>query len=327
MKKIICLMLAGLFAFLNAQGITNTLGGNTTNDKFVVENSDSEAGLVVTGEGKVGVGTSSPISKLHIYDNVNSSLSLRLDNANTGTGAATKLYFDNTNHAGISVFGPSFSGSENVMRIFNNRNSPDGSIDFVVNGNKKMVITSTGNIGIGTSTPHALLHLISTTTSGADNTAKFESLNIGSNASHIHYGATGDWYIRSAASNGKVVLQDSGGNVGIGTNSPDAKLDVEGTVKVGVNGLVFSEIIELTGITASYDSAVDWNYTPFKYPSGYNLNNTRPLSIEINHKGNQWVSNGTNIHTILEVDYIFIIYPDDSEYRNKPIRMVLMKVE
>lgn len=328
-KKIFTIIISviGLITFTYAQGITNTLGGNTATDKFIVENSDSEAGLVVTGERNVGIGTSSPISKLHIYDDVNSSLSLRIQNANTGTGAATKLYFDGSNHAGISVFGPSFSGSENVMRIFNNRNSPDGSIDFVVNGGKKMVIDNTGNVGIGTPTPHSKLHVISTTTSGADNTAKFEATSIGSNASHIHYGTKGDWYIRSAASDGKVVLQDSGGNVGIGTNSPNAKLDVEGTVKIGVNGLVFSEIIELTGYTASYDSAVDWNYTPFEYPSGYDLNNTRPLSIEINHKGERWVSNGTNIHSILTSDYIFIIYPDDSEYRNKLVRMVLMKVK
>lgn len=155
MKKLftISILTIGLIVFANAQGITNTLGGNTENDKFIVENSNSDSGLVITGEGNVGIGTSSPISKLHIYDDVNSSLSLRIQNTNTGTGAATKLYFDGSNHAGISVFGPSFSGSENVMRIFNNRNSPDGSIDFVVNGGKKMVIDNTGNVGIGTSNP------------------------------------------------------------------------------------------------------------------------------------------------------------------------------
>ena len=158
-KKIFTVIISviGLITFTYAQGITNTLGGNTATDKFIVENSDLEAGLVVTGERNVGIGTSSPISKLHIYDDVNSSLSLRIQNANTGTGAATKLYFDGSNHAGISVFGPSFSGSENVMRIFNNRNSPDGSIDFVVNGGKKMVIDNTGNVGIGTSNPGANL--------------------------------------------------------------------------------------------------------------------------------------------------------------------------
>lgn len=58
-------LVLGLITFINAQGITNTLGGNTANDKFIVENSDSEAGLVVTGTGNVGIGTTSPSTLLH----------------------------------------------------------------------------------------------------------------------------------------------------------------------------------------------------------------------------------------------------------------------
>lgn len=38
--------------------------------------------------------------------------------------------------------------------------------------------------------------------------------------SHVHYGLTGDWYLRSARPDGKVVLQDSGGTVAIGTAVP-----------------------------------------------------------------------------------------------------------
>ena len=137
MKKIftIITLTIGFVVSSNAQGITNTLGGNTANDKFLVENSNSEAGLIVTGEGKVG----------------------------------------------ISI-----------------------------------------------PTPHAKLHVISTTAGGADNTAKFEAHGIGNNASHIHYGTNGDWYIRSAKSDGKVIIQDSGGNVGIGTTNPICKLSVGG---------------------------------------------------------------------------------------------------
>jgi hypothetical protein len=87
-----------------------------------------------------------------------------------------------------------------------------------------------GNVGIGTSSPGARL-AVSTNTNGAgNNTAQFEALSIGPNASHIHYGTNGDWYIRSAATAGKVVLQDTGGNVGIGTQTPNAKLSVVGSV-------------------------------------------------------------------------------------------------
>lgn len=54
--------------------------------------------------------------------------------------------------------------------------------------------------------------------------ANFRRSKAGEWWSHIHYGPTGDWYIRSSAAQGKVVLQDHGGSVGIGTNNPGAPL-------------------------------------------------------------------------------------------------------
>ncbi|MBU0528285.1 tail fiber domain-containing protein [bacterium] len=135
MKKLICLIFVGLFTFLHAQGITNTLGGNTSNDKFIIKN---------------------------------------------------------------------------------------------ISGTDIFTIIGWGYVGIGINNPQAKLHVISSSNTGVDNTAKFESTTLGINASHIHYGTKGDWYIRSAASDGKVVIQDSGGNVGIGTKNPLAKLSVGG---------------------------------------------------------------------------------------------------
>ena len=94
--------------------------------------------------------------------------------------------------------------------------------------------TNTGNVGVGTSAPAAKLHVsTSSATVASDNTARFEALNIGPNVSHIHHGINGDWYIRSARGTGKVILQDSGGNVGIGVTAPGAKLDVLGTIRSG----------------------------------------------------------------------------------------------
>ena len=48
-------------------------------------------------------------------------------------------------------------------------------------------------------------------------------------ASHASWGGYGDWYIRSNHSSGKVIIQDTGGNVGIGRSNPGYRLDVEGS--------------------------------------------------------------------------------------------------
>src|SRR5215831_379013 len=73
-----------------------------------------------------------------------------------------------------------------------------------------------GNVGIGTAHPSGRLHIVG----GPDmaGTLRFQPDPIkGTNQSHAHWGPTGDWYIRSAGKTGKVILQDTGGNVAIGT--------------------------------------------------------------------------------------------------------------
>lgn len=90
-----------------------------------------------------------------------------------------------------------------------------------------------GNLGVAgwlrvgdISTSQATFVVASDAPDNTENTAAFLRSALGPNWSYIHWGSTGDWYIRSAASNGIVVLQDSGGRVGVGTSAPTAKLDV-----------------------------------------------------------------------------------------------------
>ncbi|MCI0392467.1 MAG: hypothetical protein MOB07_27360 [Acidobacteria bacterium] len=81
------------------------------------------------------------------------------------------------------------------------------------------------NIGVGTIFPTVRFHVFGSADTGG--TALFEpNPGKGQFHSHVHWGPTGDWYIRSAAAAGKVVLQDTGGVVGIGTASPESPLHV-----------------------------------------------------------------------------------------------------
>jgi hypothetical protein len=95
-----------------------------------------------------------------------------------------------------------------------------------------------GNVGIGTgaATPSGRLHILG----GADTagTLRFQpDPGKGPNQSHVHWGPAGDWYIRSAAAAGKVVLQDTGGYVSIGTSSPtSSRLTIEGQNALTIQG-------------------------------------------------------------------------------------------
>ena len=87
-------------------------------------------------------------------------------------------------------------------------------------------VNSVGNVGLGTESPLAKFHVIAPSTNGGNNTAFFFAPNLGPYASAIHFGLDGDWFIRSSTEEGKVVMQDTGGRVGVGVFNPGAKLHV-----------------------------------------------------------------------------------------------------
>ena len=96
-----------------------------------------------------------------------------------------------------------------------------------------------GNVGIGTTSPSYKLDVNGT----ARVTGQFDIYG-GTRHTIFNFGSNNDVYIRSGESAGKVILQDGGGNVGIGETSPSYKLDVAGDINftgtLYQNGSAFS---------------------------------------------------------------------------------------
>jgi len=111
-------------------------------------------------------------------------------------------------------------------------NMSNGTLFFRTNNTDKMVITSIGNVGIGTTSPAAKLEISETGTTAAAlyvDTARYGIVVIGDGTSNSQYllNLQGD-----GGSTNAMVVQSSG-NVGIGTIDPDYKLDVAGAI--GIN--------------------------------------------------------------------------------------------
>ena len=203
---------------------------------------------------------------------------------------------------------------------------------------------NTGKVGIGTTIPNSVLHI----KTSASELARFES-NVASTSKWLAiyqensrkgmiWSINDEIKLRSDA--GGLAFQTGGlntdrvvitadGKTGIGDISPDATLDVEGTVVIGAAGKVFSEIREITGT-----SAATGNYTSLEYPTGYTRDNTRILSAEINYNGTNWntlgmfnVSSDYTVGCSMSTSGISISYPDLASYHSRAIRILLIKVQ
>ena len=158
--------------------------------------------------GTVGIGTSTPGFPLTFANTVGDKIS---------------LYGQSGAHYGFGVQG-------GLLQIHTIAASDDVAFGYGSSGamTETMRIKGNGRVGIGTPGPDAYLTVVSHSNSGGNNTAVFTPAGLGGPSSHLHYGARGDIYWRSAHPSGTVVLQDTGGNVGIGTGSPLDRLDVAG---------------------------------------------------------------------------------------------------
>ena len=190
---------------------------------FIDTANDGNNLFTINDSGKVGIGTTSPTSALHVVGTQvyagyvkfeNTVHAIRLDLRSASHTA--NIYMDGT---GGVISGGGF--------IFN---APTARTHFMESGTPKMSIIS-GNVGIGTSSPSKKLHVNGDVLIESTNPALFfTDTNADSDYSIKVNG--GVLNVRDETNDAARISLKSDGNVGIGNTSPNYKLDVDGTSRV-----------------------------------------------------------------------------------------------
>ncbi len=248
---------SGNLKFADNSGVGGISVGSSYNSATI-----PSGGAII--QGNVGIGTTTPGRLLHVYAGASGKVSqtdaqLVVENSSAATinvlapnNTYTGIYFGNVDSS--SRGGVLYTGSAYVGTL------PADSLSFTTAGVAKMVITSTGNVGIGTTSPinydNSGDNLVIYETGGeggitvaTDNNQKgallFADGTSGDQAYRgvVQYDHASD-YMRFYTAGAEKVRITNTGNVGIGTTSPSQALSVQG------NGL-FSGNISAANITAT----------------------------------------------------------------------------
>jgi hypothetical protein len=189
--------------------------------------------LVLDSEGGVGIGTASPSSVLHLVGGsatiptLSSSFPFTIsNNGNSGMN----IISSGTTNAGQINFGDEGDADAGILRYDHN----DNSMRFTTNASEAMRIDSSGNVGIGTTSPSAYGKL------AVSGTATQLAINASSGNSRIGFfeAGTGRFYIDTLNGADGLAFVDadgstermritSAGRVGIGETDPDNLLHLK----------------------------------------------------------------------------------------------------
>ncbi len=212
----------------------------------------------IDNNGNVGIGKTDPSEKLDVSGNAIVSGKLAI-----GTTTPTTVDLAIGNKTGLKQQG-------------------DGNLAIYTNDSERVRIDNNSKVGIGTTSPSAKLEVKLNDTTTTEKSLKLE--HNGSNflvSPHRENGNNST--IIENTGGGSLIINPSMGNVGIGTKDPSAKLDVNGSVKLGDGSTAWNRIF-CGKVIVDYDNPYQSKVfgkgisCAIHRPPGYPFGSTTPVT-------------------------------------------------
>ena len=237
----------------------------TQDSDFTIASKNSGSNILLMPTSSVGIGTASPLGKLSIQEG---------SSGGSANSNADGLVIDNTGKTGITILTPNDSegliffadpDDDNIGRITYNHST--NAMGFVTNNSTALTVDSSGNVGIGATSPTDALHVIG-----------------GINVQDTNDPLTLERY--SASSNGPFIFFQKSRNATVGSNTVAQSGDsLGGLLFKGADG---DEFIEAARIEAKIDGTPGNNDMPGRLVFSTTPDGSASISerMRINSSGN-----------------------------------------
>jgi hypothetical protein len=310
----------------NGLGALNFLDGAATLGQVMYHkangltvNTASTERMRIDVSGNVGIGTTTPGSRLHVSRGSSGLAPHAFAGLTMESNNVLYQHFLIPDAAESGLLFGSVSNPLDAGVLYHTGYALHG-LDFRTGGNAtRMVITGAGDVGVGTIAPGLKLTVVNNTTSAGigvvnQNTAGWSGMLAAEATNNGHsvlgFGNSGNafaglGFAGTSTAHPFVLLSGSteririatNGNVGIGTSAPTATLEVNGFTKHGSNAPAIKQI-EFTGTTASTEGAfVDIAH-------GLTAGKIMDVRVLIEYTTGNWITTGYTINPEYLADYV-----------------------